>query len=253
MKVDWQYDVVFSFQVAHPKAQENDFQVIPSAACRQALSRAGMLYKNLPGGGLVAVEKRVRPDGSAGVARGITALTRFTFLLLLQNKGLLADTIPFNASDLPPFSGRRRVLYLSNAAANGGIDTRIERLPDDPGANRWAMPISAGEWVAAEDLASLTPTRFELLAEPGVSQLRIQGLAPQAAPAANYAVAPANRALQLTLPTGAVRATRQGGGRGPELWVADDSLLSEPALGIIDIYKDTGIDYGRAIRYDLIF
>jgi hypothetical protein len=253
MKVDWQYDLVFSFQVAHPRAADNDFQVIPAAACRQALSRAGMLYKNLPGGGLVAVEKRVRPDGSAGVARGITALTRFTFLLLLNNKGLLADTPPFNAPNLPPFSGRRRVLYLSNTASNGAIDARIERLPDDPAANRWAMPVSAGDWVAAEDLASLTPTQFELLAETGVSQLRIQRLAPQAGPAVNHPVTPATRALRLTLPAGAVRATRQGGGLPPELWVADDNLLSETAIGIIDIYKDPGIDYGRAIRYDVVF
>lgn len=255
MKVDWQYDILFSFLVEHPRTTDA-FQVRPAPACQQALKKAGLLFKAFPNGGLVAAEKRHLPNGTTRVAHRIAGLTRFSFLLLLRDRSLLADTVPFNAADLPDFSGRRRVLYLDNLSADRRIDTGLEALPPTtPGAAPvMSMPLSTGDWVDRADLASITPRHFDLLLKEGESQLKIESLAPAGAPSQTHTVSPSNRALSLLLPTGGVRAQRQSGATTTtEIWVADDALTTENALGVIDIYKDERVDYNKHIRYDIIF
>ncbi len=255
MRVDWLYDILFAFQVNHPddKAKQG-FRILPTPACRRQLSRYGLIFKPMPNGGAVIVEKKAPGDPAQTPLpiRQIKGITGFSFLLFLNNPNLLADTVPFHQSGLPSFIGRSRLLYFDNLDSNNRIDRDLDPQPQTGPSNmNLAVYELAQEGdVSLQDLASLGPNKFEYYADPQTTSIfHLTPIQPNGGAAQSWTIDNNNKRVALELDEGlyAIRQSEE------EIFYAASNLLSAGPFGLIHIFKDQQIDYNLTIRYDIFF
>ncbi|MCO6477061.1 MAG: hypothetical protein J5I94_10600 [Phaeodactylibacter sp.] len=255
MSVDWQYDIIFSFRVNHPDDRAGrGFRIVPTVACRRQLARYGLIFKPMANGGAVVVEKKVTP-GPAGPPqpiRQINEVANFSFLLFLDNPGLLTSTIPFHQSGLPEFIGRSRILYFDNLSTDNRIDLDLNGMPE---AGPYGMELAVYELpregdVSLGDLASLGLNKFEYYADPLTTSIfQVTPIRPGGGTARSWPINANNKRVELELEEGPYLIKQDE----EEVFYAAASLLPAGAFGLIHIFKDQDINYDLTIRYDIFF
>lgn len=265
MRVDWKYDLLFTFQLFPEGGAEPLFAVIPTTDCVQTLRRYGLIFKPLSPGAAIIAEKRFQPDGSKATLRPIRSLTSFSFILQLKEAALLNQVAPYvmrNGSgeiipvELPSFSGRSRILYFNNLSASGQIDSDLEFIPppEDVDFDLSSRKLSIQDMVSADDLASLAPNVFSLTEDPArVSLLQLQSIRPDGDTMLTEPITAQKRRVEVDVPSGAYRLIRTGPGGGEERIYAGSQLLGGAVFGLIEIFKDDSINYGSVINYQIEF
>lgn len=253
--VDWKYDILFSFNLDHPGPRPDDLYLYPTSDCTGKLKQFGLIFRKLPQGGLIIQEKRILPDSSLAVIRPMPPEVVFTFVLATSNPAALQLLKPFH-DVLPPFSGRRRILYLNNLDGSLQLDTALDHPPQTTPSDTdlAAKVISKDPAVGENDLASLTPNSFSLLADPAeTSQLILAAQKPNPPVNQQFPVTATHKNIALELETGAFRLDKTGSINSTEILFADTRMLTTDVVGIIEIFKDPNTDYNTTIRYDIIF
>lgn len=255
MKIDWQYQTLFAFQAIHPDDEARQaFRILPTAACRRQLARYGLIFKPLPNGGVVIVEKKApgAPGDAAQPVHKITGTTGFSFLLFLNDSSLLPDTVPFQESGLPSFIGRSRILYFDNLDSSNRIDHELD-YPPQPGPSGidYAVYELAREGeVGLRDLASLGPNDFEYYANPqNTSIFQVKPIHPNGGTTQSWPISNTSKRVSLKLEEGPYTVKQSN----EEIFYAATPLMSAGAFGLIHIFKDQNLDYNLAIRYDIYF
>lgn len=255
MKVDWQYDILFAFQVSHPDdGAAQGFSIRPTFACTQQLAKLGLIFKPMTNGGAVIVEKKVpeNPADSPEPIRKIKGLAQFSFLLYLNNPALLKDTIPFHLSSFPPYVGRSRILYFDNLDENNLIDQNLDHPPQ---MTLSTMDFAVYEMgtegaVGEKDLGSLGLNQFEYYANPlQTNTFQVTPILPNGGTTETWPINNNNKRVALKLAEGPYTIKQSE----EEVFYAASSLLFDGPFGLIHIFKDEQVDYNTTIRYDIIF
>ncbi|HMQ46517.1 MAG TPA: hypothetical protein PKA00_04500 [Saprospiraceae bacterium] len=255
MSVDWQYDILFAFQVSHPDdGVAQGFSIQPTITCGQLLARYGLIFKPMPNGGAVIVEKKVpeNPADTPEPVRKIKGVAQFSFILSLNNYALLTDTIPFHLSSFPAFVGRSRILYFDNLDENNLIDQDLDHPPQMTLSNMDFAVYEMGTdgAVSDKDLGSLGLNQFEYYANPQqTNTFQVTPILPNGGTTETWPINNNNKRVALKLADGPYTIKQSG----EEVFYAASSLLRSGPFGLIHIFKDEQVDYNTTIRYDIIF
>jgi len=183
-------------------------------------------------------------------------LLYFLFLLKCNDLERFNQTTDALQGSLPSFSGRSRVFYFDNMDAGGVLDSELEypaqtTLVDYDFA---VMPLSSNEQVSVHDLSSIFPNRLKINMDT-LAQLRLAKISPGNSSANTYMPDESSQVQIINLPDAAYRLTKVHTDTGPatELIVVGDDFLKNDIVGVIHIFKDADVDYGKLIRYDILF
>lgn len=236
------YDILFSFRVQHDLYTDlvsRDFQIIPTASCQINLARHGMIFKSDEEGGSAIIEKYT--DGViTEPLRKIQDLTAFTFLIKAVNPQIFSQTKPYTETALPAFTGLSRILYLDNLNNANQIDA--------------STTLSNQTNIGLEDLASIIPNSFSFVSDPvNIQQIRVEEIKPLGGIVDTVLISPNQRNTELELAKGAYRLIKLGPLNSSEIIFAEKDILLENFLGLIQIYKDSTVDYTNPIHYTLNF
>lgn len=243
----WRVDPIFFIRVRHDKyvtsetpETGNYFRIVPTAATARTLAGLNWVFKAMPNGAFVAVQKNIRPDGSAKVQTELRQGAFFTFLLYVNDPGILLCTPPYDSGSapLPLYSGRTRLLYFDN-------------LDDANQPDR--LLLSREDKVTKRDFGSLVPNNFRIQAAgPSVTRIDFTEIKPGGAVVCSAQFSPEQRTALVDLPSGAFHLVTTPA-NGQEVLLADAELLDEKAIGIIRIYKDEHLNYDASVNYTIPF
>jgi len=239
----WRFDKIFSIQFFHQKTMESpllnadlkrtQFSIIPTESTREKLRRMGWIFRSANDGIQVFGEKTIDPKGNAELRSNLASNDVFTFLLLLDDVSLLNYTHPFK-SDLPPFSGRTRLLYFDNLTTTPPTGDNL-RLTGD-------------EFIHSTDLASGGPTSFQYLAPLAqITSVELQAITPENPPAKSFSIKPPARAVGLEVAEGAYRMTPKPGGTAETLFLTPERLTGK-TIGCIRIFNTSALPMSDTFR-----
>lgn len=238
------YQVLFTIQWIHnlyPNGLSRDFLLVPTAEGRKQLANYGMLFKPLETGGLVAVEMMEQGAGTWIPVRPITEAMVITLLLKVQKANVLSKTRPFHAPNLP-LLGKTRTLYLTNLNATNTIDTT-------------EILAKSALGVDIADIASIVSEKFVFRADPAqINQVAATAVFPGSTFSKTLNLDNDHRIVEFDLPFGAYNIKRSGLINPPdEVVFADQVLMGEDAVGIVQIFKNQSVDYNNPKHYRIPF
>ncbi len=248
----WKFDPFFSIHILHGKYPPPGlgqaappapvFSIEPTSDTKRRLLRMGWVFRpsTAGGGGTLYAEKIFAIDGTAKLRVRPAQNEGFSFIIRLAEASLLNQTKPYvpTPSNLPPFSGRARMLYFDNLNAS------------PVSANTFSL--TAGNAVDFPEFASRMPTPFTFRsASPAVTGLELKVLAPGGS-ATNFPINDKTQSVEINLPENGYRFTQQPGGQSETLFLTNE-VLPANTLGIVRIFQPPNTDWEPARHYQIMF
>jgi len=267
----WKFDPFFSINILHGKypppavgqaAQPAPvFSIEPTADTQLRLLRMGWVFRpRTGGGGGTLFAEKIFIDGKAKLRVKPAQNEGLTFLVRLADPSLLNQTKPFMRSptqaemdvepdpnkknaprpneNLPPFSGRARLLYFHNLNA-------VAISPN-------TFSLTAGNTVDLPEFASRMPTHFVFRTTlAGATQVEMNPLAPGQT-AINFQLHEKTLSTEIDLPQNGYRLTQRPANQSETLFLTNEALPSN-TLGVVRIFQPPNGDWEPYRQYQIMF
>ena len=241
------YDILFSIRFLHDYygGDSTDISIRPTADCEEVLRNYGLLFKSIPGGGLVLFSLNEKKE----IHRKIQAITRFRFLLNLRNSAFENFTsLPYPVTKLG-----RKFYYFSNVTNTGALDTST------------ALAKSAGNKVGSVDYSWLANPNLTIPLGGNFSQVAVS----QIIPGVGKRVVKTFQTVTLdklvidllnidnspnppfALKAGSYNLDFTGPSPKTEQIYFDETLWQSNGWGLLEIVKDNTLNYAAKTEYTI--
>ncbi|AUD04893.1 hypothetical protein CWM47_25440 [Spirosoma pollinicola] len=241
------YDRLFFIQIRHDYFEGpcTDISIVPTIACEKNLTNHALIFKQLPDGCAILFSKNEKDE----IKQKISSLTSFRFVLNVRN-----STVE-NFTNLPYPSAKlgKRIFYFSNLTNAGIIDsttTLAKSTGNELGDKDYGwlvnteLTLPLGGNFTQVNLSQLIPGTGKKLIKffpaTGLQNLHIDLTKIDTLPDSPFSLKTGNYILDFT---GASQKTEQ-------IYI-DNSAETTNAWGVIDIVKDSTIDYTVTTNYSL--
>lgn len=242
------YDILFSISIQKIH-QDNEspipvpgMSLSPTPECHYQLARHNMLFKAMPGGGLIIIEKIASQTGALQPTRPLRHAVDFSFLLENTDTNLLSTVEPFTGNKFESqITGRNNfVCYFDNLNADLAADTTTELS-------------AAGALSGTQDVFFLYPETLSIPVSKA-SKIKAQPMLPGGV-VLEFVPKPTNAGyVEAVFAPGAYRVERIGGAPAdPERALIYKGFQQTGALGLVRIFKDSAVDYSRQVNYTITF
>lgn len=242
------YDILFSISIqkkypdAEPPVPLKSMRLSPTPECHNQLTRHNMLFKSVPGGGLIIIEKMASQAGALQPTRPLRHPIDFSFLL--EN----TDTDLFNTAE--PFLGNK---FESQITGRNNFVCYFDNLNSDLAADTSTELSAEGALSGTKDIFFLYP---EMLTVPvsKASKITARPIMPGGI-SLEFVAKPTNAGyIEAVFAPGAYQVERIGGVPvDPERALVYNGFQQTRALGLVRIFKDSAVDYSRQVDYTITF
>ncbi|HRI58534.1 MAG TPA: hypothetical protein PK228_02390 [Saprospiraceae bacterium] len=249
----WKFDELFSIRVLHEKflldppndtaTYAPEFTLVPSEQTRLRFRGLSWVTKQQANGIMVFAEKVIDEKGQAFIKSNPLKNEAFTFLLKLNNPGLLFETQPFVSGgganpDLPAFTGRGRVFYFDN----------LHPVTQPDGS----LLMTAGNFADIAELASRAPLPFSF-ASADTTKVEVTPLTSGNATAQTFELDTKTKSVVLDLPENAYRFVQLPANRSETIFMTNEMLNSD-VFGVVRIFNSTALPtLGQYRPYKALF
>lgn len=241
------YDTLFSIRLLHDYygGVYSDMAIVPTTDCETELKNYGLIFKATNEGGVVLFSRNERDE----VNRPIQALSQFRFLLIVRN----AAFDNFTALSYSTNKVGKAIYCFSNVNTTGTIDSTA------------ALAKSTGNKIGDKDSSWLVNSILSLPLNGNFTQVDLSHVVPglgkqliKSFPTTglqNFTIdltkLDTPPGLPFRLKAGSYILDFLGASPKTEQIYFDESLWETPCWGILDILKDTTIDYAAKTEYTL--